>query len=435
MVKIIGCDCGKDSLYVCVVDKAPRDFKSFSRSYKPKILKISHEAIDWLIEENADCYVLEPTGSYSYIWVDQLKKHGKDVRLVSPRRITAYRSYKGVNNKKDKEDAAAIAVYALENYFNSSAFIGIEQMELKEHFLALKNTINNRNPMINRLCQRLCYEVPEIVNTVEDSGRSWLNPKPPAILRFIAGEPDNPEDRHRKKRQEKVDNTIGRGISDHSKLLAEQICHLHKVEYPLEIKVDNILSDEKFAKYSKVFDEFLMGPKTRLSLTCAIYPFESFLEDGKEIVEFISSTDKSKNKRTRRNRSEGAFKLSLGMGLIFKESGTKKGWVKGGPKHARATLWTYVTTTILMNRKMKTANADIQTAVATLGNPKVSHWLNTELIKAIAALTDTTEEVAALRLHYMYLRPNEASFKRRSATASRLTRRMYKLLAKEFVQK
>ncbi|ESA34166.1 transposase [Leptolyngbya sp. Heron Island J] len=138
MTKIVGCDCGKDSLQVCVVNELPSNFKSFARSYKPKKVKISSDAIDYLLELNADAYVLEPTGSYGYIWIDQLKKNNKEVRLVAPRRVTAYRIAKGVANKQDRPDAAAIACYALENFNDPTAFVSLDKIELRQSYLALK---------------------------------------------------------------------------------------------------------------------------------------------------------------------------------------------------------------------------------------------------------------------------------------------------------
>lgn len=435
-IKVAGCDCGKDSLYVCVIEKSPRDFKNFARSYKPKILKVSQSSIDWLLELNADCYAIEPTGSYSYIWIEQLRKHGKDVRIVSPRRVTAYRTYRGVINKKDREDAAAIACYSLENYFNHHEFISLDLLDLKEYFLTLRNTVNNRSPFLNRLSQRLSYECPEVVKTVEECKRTWLEDHPPVILSHIAGDMEAAnKGPWSKKRKEKINNTIGRGISYHSQQLAKQLCDLHNMQYQLELKISKLLEDEKFNRYNKVFEKFKFSDGARAGLISAIYPFESFLEDGKERIEFIPSTSKSKKSRTKRNRSEGAFKLSLGMGMVYRESGRHKGWIKGGPKYGRALLWSYVSTIIIMQSGTKTLaglERDIATLTKNLGTTQ-SHWLNTELINAIATLTDTSYEVTKLRLHYKFSRPGEITYKRRNCTASLLCRMLYKAMTKEFV--
>ena len=55
---VSNCDCGKDSLYTCVMESLPRSLKDFARSYRPKVLKAAREAIDWLLEQDADCYIL-----------------------------------------------------------------------------------------------------------------------------------------------------------------------------------------------------------------------------------------------------------------------------------------------------------------------------------------------------------------------------------------
>ncbi|EKU98494.1 Transposase [Leptolyngbya sp. PCC 7375] len=432
--KVVGCDCGKSSLYVCVIEKKPRNFKQFARSYKPEILKISQDSIDYLLGLDADTYVLEPTGSYGYIWIDQLTAHGKDVRLVSPRRVTAYRVYQGVTNKQDRPDAAAIACYSFENYDDPSAFISLDKIKFRQKYLSLKNTINNRSPIHNRLCQRLTFECPELVKTVEKCARSWLDPNPPATIRAIAGQ--EVKGPWSTLREEKIANTIGRGISAHSKFLANQLCSFYEEELRLEEELDALIYQEKLRAYNSIFDKFEVAPKTRAALLSAIFPFEAFLDDdGKEIIEYVSG---KKGQSSRRNRSEAAFKLSLGMGLVFKESGKKRGWIKGGPRYLRAILWTYVSTTVVIggeSAKVKKISTDVEQCIHTLGTQKTPHWLNGELVNAIATITDTTREVASLRLHYKFARPGEPDFKRRMATASRFVRQLYKALVKEIAKR
>ncbi len=141
-----------------------------------------------MLGQDADCYTLEPTGTYLCLWIDQLQKNGKEVRLVSPLRVRAYCQYKSIVNKADKPDAAAIAADSTENYFDAMAFLSLEQLTLRESYLALKNTINSLSPIANRLGHRLSYECPEIVKTAEKCRRKWGAPLPPAILRYIADE-------------------------------------------------------------------------------------------------------------------------------------------------------------------------------------------------------------------------------------------------------
>ncbi|MEM7796104.1 MAG: transposase [Cyanobacteria bacterium P01_C01_bin.118] len=436
-MKIAGCDCGKDSLYVCVLDQIPKDLKSFSRSYKPNVVKANREGIDWLLEQDADCYVLEPTGSYSYLWIDQLKKHGKDVRLVSPIRVRAYCRYKNIFNKADKPDAAAIASYSLENYSDTHAFLGTEQMELRELYLSLKSTVRNRNPLANRLGQRLTYECPEIAPTVEKCQRPWMDKKPPAILRRIAEEG---EDRapYWKQRQARIENTIGRGLSQHSKELAKELCNFHRMEYSLECQIAELVSNEKFAQYQSIFDQFCLPPKTRAAILGAIYPFESFLnEHAGQIIEYIPGDfSKRKDKLTKRNRSEASFKLALGIGKVQVQSGKKLEWKAGGPKHVRTAIWIYVSVVIvILGKSNKTREKDIEKLVNTLGNSKQSHWLNESLVSAATDYMEVPRHVAALRLHYKFARPNEKDKLRRAATASRFVRSLYKELVKEFAVK
>ena len=83
-------------------------------------------------------------------------------------------------------------------------------------------------------------------------------------------------------------------------------------------------------------------------------------------------------------------------------------------------------------KKRSILKDDIDVLIQTLANSKVPHWLNQSLVDAISKLTEMPNELISLQLHYQFSRPKEISYEQRISKASRLTRRLYKLLVKEF---
>ena len=233
-MKVAGCDCGKDSLHVCVIEEVPKNLKQFARTYKAKVIQATRKDLDQLLSLDADVYVLEPTGHYSYIWINILKREGKEVRLVSPRRVRHYCEYKGITNKADRPDAAAIASYTLENFYADEAFLKTERMRIRDLYLQLNATTRSKSPVNNRLGQRLSFEFPEIIKHFEDANRPWLDVEPPATYRFLAGE--SVSGPHSRQREQKLNATIGLGLTPHTKALAAQLCEFERMEYALEMQ-------------------------------------------------------------------------------------------------------------------------------------------------------------------------------------------------------
>lgn len=435
MTIIVGCDCGKSEVFACVMSSSdrPSNLKQYGRSYKPLRLKPTAKDIEALIAINADAYAIEPTGSYSYLWIEALEQAGKQVLIVSSARVRNFCRYQGLDSKSDRYDAAAIAMFALDNFNSPDAFLNIERLRIRELYLNLNSTIRSRNPLQNRLGQRLGYECPEILGSYENSDRPWLK-SPPATIRAIAGEELTTS--YSQQRREKMDNTIGRGISAHTRSLAQQLVQFHHIELELEQAIAAEMSRPEFDGYHRVFDRFEMPPKTRAAILSRIYPFEQFLDPAthKPIREYVyGENSKRPNAKTKRDRSEGAFKLSLGMGKILHQSGSNTSWKAGGSKYARTALWLYTSTIIVIHRKRSRSNGtDFITAfdkaykVITGDSP----WLNDDLIRAIAYETNSTLEVAALRIHY-HCTDFKKGDRRISGTAGRLTRMLYKSLVQE----
>lgn len=437
-ITIAGCDCGKNSLHVCLLrsDERPSNVKQFARKYKPLIVKTNREDVDKLIALNADLYVLEPTGSYSYVWINALKRAGKLVKLVSPRKIRHYAEYQGLTNKADKPDAAAICLYSLENFDNEQAFLKTERLEIRRLYLRLNSLAGDKNPVQNRLGQILAYEFPEMVSAYESADRKWLVEQPPAIWRYIAGE-DMTACRIDKQVATRwntaAKSSIGTGLSSDSQELAAQLCSFERMEYRLEKKVDEELATPEYAPYHEVFDRFEIPPRIRAALLSRIYPFDDFLRNGKPFKEYVNGDlSRRASGMTKRDRSEGEFKRSLGMGKELKQSGDKTTWKACGSSYARTAIWQFIKVKIVIGRSQGGNFADkIQPLVKSLDAPGVSPWLNSELIEAVANFTETTPEVASLRLHFEFQADQKKGDLRTSATAGRFCRMLYKALLKK----
>lgn len=429
-MKVAGCDCGKDSLYVCVLEELPGNLKTFARSYKPLIVKADREGIETLLALEADVYAIEPTGDYSKIWIETIQRSGHDIRLVSSRRVRHYCEYQGLTNKADRADAAAIAAYTLSNYTNPQAFLKIERLRTRELYLQLNSTTRNKNPIQNRLGQRLAFEFPEIIKTYEGLQREWLE-HPSALYRFLAGEKVTGP--HSKKREELLANTIGSGLSDHTRDLAKHMLGFEEMALRLEQQIEEELANPDYAPYQEVFNRFLVPPSIRAAILGRVYPFEDFLENGKPVKEYIrGGQSRRRSGMTKRDRSEGEFKLSLGMGKVLSQSGGSESWKAGGSKYARTALWLYTRMIVVIKRGKNFAKiaADLEKKHKKEGLPA---WLNEELIQAIANHADigTTPEVASLRLHFEFQESKKGDL-RVSATAGRFCRMLYKSLVKTF---
>lgn len=423
---IAGCDCGKDSLHVCVLESIPENLKKFSRSYKPTVVKANAEGIETLLSIDADAYAIEPTGHYSRIWVNHIKQAGKRVLLVSPRKVRHFCEYQGMINKADRPDAAAIAAYALEN-IHKDAFLRGEREDIKDLYLQLNSITKAKNPVVNQIGQRLGFEFPEMLKTYEGSKRKWLEPEPPNLYRWLAGE----ETFGGKKKDEKLANTIGEGLSIHTRGLASQLCQFERQEYDLERLLQEQLDKACYQPYHEVFNQFLIPPRIRCCLLSRIYPFDKeFLVNGRPVKEYVSGPNsKRKSGMTKRDRSEGEFKLCLGMGKELKQSGGEWKWKASGCKYARTAIWLYVRRVIVISKGKGFADI-LKPIVEALAKPGVSPWLNVEIVEAIANLKEIPIPVASLMVHYEM--QTTKGDQRIQATASRFCRMLYKEMVKKF---
>lgn len=164
-MRIAGCDCGKDSLTVAVLEEMPSDLKKQARRYRPVICKANREGVDKLLSLNADIYALEPTGNYSRLWLNTLKGASRDVRLINANRVKNLMRMYGIQNKSDRLDCFAIAAYTHLHKDNEKAFLSDSQTRLRDLCHDRIRLIKTATRLKNQVGNRLTYEVPELVSS------------------------------------------------------------------------------------------------------------------------------------------------------------------------------------------------------------------------------------------------------------------------------
>lgn len=347
---IVGIEVAKASIVVCCLDseQPPDDYKQFARSYTPITLLPNLSGVKTLLELG-DTFVIEPTGDYSKIWIDALRANTKTVLRVNPVRVKALREYHGIMSKTDRYDAAFLALYGLENWGQPAAFLSDYAEDLREAVLQhnfLSRMCGNHQ---RRLWQLLSREWPESCvgfrrSAKPKQAREWLKPEPPGLWRFCAGE----DYLLKARRQASLESTIGSGLSELSRTLAQQICDLERKQYPIEQRIAALLESDSFKPYHEVFDLFGFGDLTRACILSRIFPFAQFLgPDGQPIRVMVPST--TSDRQHRRDKSLGAFRLALGNGTKVYQSGQTQKEKAAGPRYPRVALYLHVKSQVVLS--------------------------------------------------------------------------------------
>ncbi|NJL49753.1 MAG: IS110 family transposase [Leptolyngbyaceae cyanobacterium SM2_5_2] len=346
---IVGIEVAKASILCCLIDitNIPTNASEFARTYTPIPLLSDSAGMQKLLELG-DSYVIEPTGDYSKIWIDALKANQKTVLRVNSKRVKALKEYHGIASKSDRYDAAFLALYGAVNLNNSQAFLSDYAEDLRTvvlHHQFLSRMTGNHQ---RRLWQLLSHEWPEVcrskTGTKPQQNRRWLEADPPALWRYIAGEPI----RNWRLRDRQLGQSIGSGLSDLSRALAAQVCELERKQYPYEERISALLAASEFKPYMEVLERFGMAELTRAAVLSRIYPFSQFLsEDGSEVVVRVPSV-KTEGRYHRRNKSLGAFRLALGNATKLYQSGQVREERAAGSKLARCSLFLHVKSKIVI---------------------------------------------------------------------------------------
>lgn len=336
-MKVIGIEVAKASVLCCVLDHIPENPAKYAKTYKAESFRPCREDLTALASKG-DLFIMEPTGAYSRVWFEYLTNAGKDVRKVSPKRISHTRRHYGIESKTDRYDAFFIALYG-QLYHNKPAEFLVEHAEILRELVLTHHSLSKASSQnASRIWRSLSYEWPEACTTKTGKkpfqSRPFLRADPPGMFRFIAGQPVRGE----AKRRAELRQTIGSGLSDLTRLYARHLCELERTQYEIEQQISALLECSEFAAYNAVFDSFDFGAMTRAVLLSRIFPVERFLgDDGRPVIEHV----RTDNGRSKRYVSLGSFKLSLGMGTVFKQSGTSSEETPGGAAYARSALFSH----------------------------------------------------------------------------------------------
>lgn len=389
--KILGLDVSKSSVTCCVLDgyppgglatywkktsrQATKNYPIFYSSTKKKTAKkTARDFKEWIADIKPDLACMEPTGQYSRLWAKILESEGVEIRWIGHMELKRFREGKNLpgHGKSDAVDALAIAAYPFDPECRTEAgeidprkFLICQPeaiAKLRDLVQQLNHLATVQSPAINYLRQRLSWEFPEVA-LVKSVSRNYS----PALWAWLAGRPDICSKKgwtHQEKAWAgSIARELGTEISDITRHHANLLCDLDLQERRIEDEMDAIMGDPSFDAYNRLFDEFEMGRRIRSALLTRIFPFESFLVNGREWkgheyrevkrAEKVFDSGKMRvaftpgeAKRIRRNYSRDAFKMRIGRGTVLESSGDSWIEIEGGSSLCRQMLWLYVLTAI-----------------------------------------------------------------------------------------
>lgn len=343
---VIGMDISKGVATCTLLEELPQNLSEFARS---------EEFVYWHIKPCAEdlaavvalapgMVVYEPSGGkYEKAFINYLRKHGIKCQKVAGRRLAIYRAEKGLP-KNDHFDALAIAAYGIEKEHVPGAFVPPTTPEiehLRELWLQRFSLVRQRSAMIARVRQRLAYEFPEAMEF--DSQTNWGGAIA-GLLLWLNGEATGRaavlwQNKYsggvvkRGNRKVEIPGTIGSGISPYTRTVVAQLIDIMKAISAIEAEIDRILSKEVYRPYVRAMAGVGLNSAVQAIWLTRIYPFDKFLDEGKERISRRLSTN---GRPCTHNQSLSQFKAALGAAVDVPMSGmtgiapTKKKW--GGRK-------------------------------------------------------------------------------------------------------
>lgn len=269
---------------------------------------------------------LEPTGSYSKIWIYHLRQTGVEVKIVRHDRIAPYRKNLDLPDKNDKADALALALYLREHYDTSYRFIfGRDEVteEIRVKVLKLGSYARLRSGLIARIKGQLAEEFPEQMNYRVSR---TVGAKTPLFWRWIIGEATS------EKIALKQRMSLGKGLSEDTLVYARALCAFYDREAVIESELLELMSSPKYRRYLGCFETFGLGLRTRATLLSQIYPIEKYFNE-------LGEPDREWKGEYWRDHSLRRFKKSLGIAPYHYASGegaTK--FIASGSSYCRQAL-------------------------------------------------------------------------------------------------
>lgn len=383
-MKILGIDIGNGSAVCCLLEELPPEPRQFIRDRDRFITaEANAKGLKTLVDLKPDIAVMEPSGvNYCKVWANQLAAHGIEVRLVSHRGCNHHRETLDMPDKEDETDAFVLAHYTLLHLDNSRKFLRVRDWtitRMREIVLRLEHLSRAENPIVNRLRQDLAWQFPEIAQQQVNLKGEMA----PLFFRWLCG-------RGKSKRLDNLySQTIGLGLQETTRLHAARMCDFYEEEIELERELRELIQDERFQPYLKVFTKIGLGLRTSGIILSQIYPFEDFLgEDGKPIEEWHSPRQETVKRRIEKGwpKSEAKrkvlkhislrrFEKMIGVAPTERSSGMeKKKKIRGGAGLCRKSLWRWIFT------RVETVGYKLRKG-KTIANPidiKLYNWMKDE---------------------------------------------------------
>ncbi len=358
--RYLGLDVSKATVTVCLLLEKPADIIAYARSKKHfEIFHADSHGLKLLLEFIGDrsdvIAVAEPTGvNYLKLWSTHLARAGIELRLVDHKKLKEHRKALRLPDKKDTNDALALALYGMQYGDNNREFLQVRDftiVRIRELVLQLAHLNRVQSPIINYARQKLAWQFPEAA--LINSRRLPEGENLPLLWAWIAG----------KKKSAKYDRlyaaTGGSGLKDDVRRHAERICGIQEEEIVIERELRSLLlEDVRFDKYRKVFKEFGFGLRIQSILISQVFPIENYLVDGKPDVKFYPG----EKRNTKRHLSLARFLKGLGCAPREESSGDLENKVSsGGSDICKTALFQWCFTRIeIKHARVKHCNIQVE---------------------------------------------------------------------------
>ncbi|WP_013322666.1 hypothetical protein [Gloeothece verrucosa] len=368
MVNILGLDVGRNFAVGIILDQFPTNIKRYFNQHRKDFMRlkpVSHlsqkliekgfKDFNYLEQLTIDGIVLEPTGMwYSSIWVAWANYYLIPVYWVGHADLSKSRGHYGFTNKSDEHDALTLAALFhdptwIDDFDRKKwlTFYTSEILTIRRLYLDILQCEKLRTANVNGNRQRLSLEFPEASDQrIEISEKKGFSP----FWGWLAGNYSYTWANRRY--EESSAKRLGIPISNLSKLKAKHITDLELIiTHNLSELKEQLNNNQEFQDYLKVFKLFNFGFDNCILLLIQCYPFNKFLIDGKQWIEWIEHEKDGKWKRRKVNHSLRQFQAYLGLAYSYEQSGDKNKKKFHGSSMCRAKLFMWVTSVALKGFK------------------------------------------------------------------------------------
>ncbi len=336
-----------------------------------------------------DIYCFEPTGRYSKNIEDELRRAGKEVRIIKNNMIIAIRKNCGWDMSDDEHDAVAIAYDGWRReldqdlgYYNR---VRIPELETAYQLFLQKERINRRiRQLVNHAKNLLKTEAP-CLRKIDFCGEYRITP----LWTWIAGR--DTKNRYKTRLTEDIGSyKRTEKFSEELIILARTIDDMQRERARIRQCLQEIIKIKKFDKYNQGFDWLQFGVYDRVITLCQIYPFEQFLTpDLKEKRSIFKRKKTKKGNPVTKRIGYRHFHCLMGRGLFEESSGQTTIKVVRGNKEIKLTLMQWGISKII---REKVGSKGILRKSAVLKLITESYWKEADpayaQLKSLMAMDD-----------------------------------------------